>query len=116
MTPAVIYQFALALGSGVGGALFAYLTTRRFLMRAVQDEASTYKRLLDARTLELGEVTKRLDYLEQLTKGLETQNHELRELNVAFQRENVELHGQIHRLQNRLGQLEAASRPTSPDS
>jgi hypothetical protein len=116
MTPAMLYQFLVALGSGIGGALFAYLTTRRFLMKAVQEEAATYKRLSEAKILELTEVKKRLDYLEQFSRTLETQNHELRDLNVGFQRENLELQGEIGRLQNRIDQLEAVNRNSSPTS
>lgn len=115
MTPAMLYQFLVAVGTGVGGSLFAYLSTRRFLMKAVQEEAATYKRLLDAKTAEMSEVVKRLDYLEQLTRTLETQNQELRRLNIDFQQENIELHREILRLQGRTDQLEAASR-TAPTS
>jgi predicted RNase H-like nuclease (RuvC/YqgF family) len=116
MTPAMLYQFLVALGSGIGGALFAYLSTRQYLMKAVQDEAATYKRLSEARGVELTEVRKRLDYLEQFSRTLETQNQELRDLNVGFQRENLELQDEIGRLQNRIDQLEAVNRHSPPTS
>lgn len=116
MTAEMVYQLVTAAGAAVGGAFFAYLSTRRFLMKAVQEEAATYKRLLDAKVLEMAGVVKRLDYLEQACRTLETQNRELRDLNVGFQRENVELQSEIVRLQNRISQLEAVSRPTPASS
>lgn len=77
----------------------ALLQTRRVRVSTVQEEATAWKNLAQARSEELSNLARRMTDMENRVTDLRRENEELRNLNITLQRENAELRHRVEELE-----------------